>query len=78
MPAVSSARATLVGVLLSAALAVALAQRQPDLRPNMAVKLQYERLKPGEGSRGTLINLRPGFRSGTPVHVTSAVLDVVF
>ena len=36
MPAVSSARATLVGVLLSAALAVALAQRQPDLRPNMA------------------------------------------
>ena len=35
MLAVSSARATLVGVLLSAALAVALAERQPDLRPNM-------------------------------------------
>lgn len=49
-----------------------------DVRANMALKLQYERLKPGEGSRGTLINLRPGFRSGTPVHVTSAVLDVVF
>ena len=49
-----------------------------DVRPNMAIKLQHERLKPGEGSRGTLINLRPGFRSGTPVHVTSAVLDVVF
>ncbi|HEX5010500.1 MAG TPA: hypothetical protein VFY71_08860 [Planctomycetota bacterium] len=31
----SSARATLVGVLLSAALAVALAARQPDLRPIM-------------------------------------------
>jgi hypothetical protein len=32
---VSSARATLIGVLLSAALAVALAARQPDLRPVM-------------------------------------------
>ncbi len=49
-----------------------------DLRPNLALKLQHERFKPDEGSRGTLINLRPGFRSGTPVHVTSAVLDVVF
>src|SRR5215510_12469984 len=35
MLGVSSARASLVGVLLSAALAVALATRQPDLRPNM-------------------------------------------
>jgi hypothetical protein len=35
MLVVSSARATLVGVLLSAALAVALAERQPDLRPIM-------------------------------------------
>lgn len=49
-----------------------------DLRSNVALKLQYERFKPDEGSRGTMINLRPGFRSGTPVHVTSAVLDVVF
>lgn len=49
-----------------------------DVRPNMALKVQHERLTPREGSRGTLINLQPGFRSGTTVHVTSAVLDVVF
>ena len=49
-----------------------------DFRPDMALKLQYERLKPRDGSRGTLTNLKPGFQSGVPVHVTSAVLDFVF
>lgn len=49
-----------------------------DLRTDMALKLQYERVLPRDGSRGTLINLQPGFRSGQPVHVTSAVLDFVF
>jgi hypothetical protein len=49
-----------------------------DLRPDMALKMQYERVEPRKGSRGTLVNLRPGFVSGRPVHVTSAVLDVVF
>lgn len=49
-----------------------------DVRPDMALKLQYERLVPRDGSRGTLINLQPGFVSGRPIHVTSAVLDFVF
>jgi hypothetical protein len=49
-----------------------------DFRPDMALKLQYERATPRDGSRGTLINLAPGFQSGRPVHVTSAVLDFVF
>lgn len=49
-----------------------------DFRPDMALKVQYDRVLTRDGSRGTLINLEPGFKSGTPVHVTSAVLDVVF
>ncbi len=49
-----------------------------DFRPDMALKLQYERVTPRDGSRGTLINLEPGFQSGRPVHVTSATLDFVF
>lgn len=49
-----------------------------DFRPDMAVKLQYDRATPRNGSRGSLINLEPGFQSGRTVHVTSAVLDFVF
>ena len=49
-----------------------------DFRPDMAVKLQYDRATPRDGSRGSLINLEPGFQSGRTVHVTSAVLDFVF
>ena len=49
-----------------------------DVRPDIALKLQYERVLPRGGTRGTLINLRPGFRSGQAVHVTSALLDFVF
>lgn len=49
-----------------------------DARPDIALKLQVERVEPRNGSRGTLINLQPGFQSGRPVHVTSAVLDFVF
>ncbi|MEJ7806057.1 MAG: hypothetical protein WKG03_09095 [Telluria sp.] len=49
-----------------------------DLRPDMALKLQYEHLTPRDGTRGTLINLQSGFVSGHSVNVTSAVLDFVF
>lgn len=49
-----------------------------DVRQDMALKLQYDRVMPRDGSRGTLINLEPGFRSGRAVNVTSAVLDFVF
>jgi hypothetical protein len=44
----------------------------------MALKLQYDRVTPHHGSRGTLINLTPAFRSGQTAHVTSVALDFVY
>lgn len=49
-----------------------------DLYPNYALKLQADRITPREGSTGTFINVQPGFRSGRPITVLSAALDVVF
>jgi hypothetical protein len=49
-----------------------------DFMPNRAVKLQYDRVSPQDGSSGTLINVQPGFESGHPIHVLSAALDFVF
>ena len=49
-----------------------------DARPDMALKLQYERVLPRDGSRGSLVSPQPEFRSGQAVHVTSVVLDFVF
>ena len=49
-----------------------------DIMSNVAFKLQYDRLKPSDGSRGTLINQQPGFRSGQHVDAASATLDFVF
>ncbi len=49
-----------------------------DLASNMALKLQYDRVTPHKGSRGTLINLTPAFRSGRTAHVASVALDFVY
>lgn len=49
-----------------------------DLPLDAALKVQYDRLRPSDGSRGTLINTPPGFRSGDTVHVASVALDFVF
>jgi hypothetical protein len=49
-----------------------------DLATNMALKLQYDRVTPHKGSRGTLINLTPAFRSGRTAHVASVALDFVY
>jgi hypothetical protein len=49
-----------------------------DLAANAALKLQYDRVTPRRGSRGTLINLTPAFRSGQTAHVTSVALDFVY
>lgn len=49
-----------------------------DFASNRALKVQYDRLRPQGGSYGTLVNIQPGFKSGHPVHVLSAVLDFVF
>jgi hypothetical protein len=49
-----------------------------DLATNMALKLQYDRVTPHRGSRGTLINLTPSFRSGQTAQVASVALDFVY
>lgn len=49
-----------------------------DAAPNVALKLQYDRVTPRAGSRGTMMNLGPDFRSGQTAHVASATVDFVF
>ncbi len=49
-----------------------------DAAPNVAFKLQYDRVTPRGGSRGTMMNLGPAFRSGQTAHVGSATVDFVF
>jgi len=49
-----------------------------DAGQNVALKLQFDRVTPRAGSRGTMMNLGPGFRSGRTAQVTSATLDFVF
>jgi len=49
-----------------------------DLCTNMALKLQYDRVTPQEGSRGTFINPTMRFVPGHPVHVASVALDFVY
>jgi len=49
-----------------------------DLATDAALKVQYDRLRPTDGSRGTLINTPSSFRSGQTVHVASVALDFVF
>lgn len=49
-----------------------------DLARDAALKVQYDRLRPTDGSRGTLINTPSSFRSGDTVHVASVALDFVF
>lgn len=49
-----------------------------DFMRDRSLKLQYDRVLPQGGSSGTLIDLQPGFRSGHPDNVVSAMLDFVF
>lgn len=56
---------------------VSLGARWDCLR-NVALKVQADRVVTTDGSRGRLINVQPGFRSGQPITVMSAVLDFVF
>jgi hypothetical protein len=49
-----------------------------DFMKDIALKVQFDQVTPLDGSRGTFINVQPGFRSGRSVHVGSAVLDFVF
>ncbi|WP_229423012.1 hypothetical protein [Telluria aromaticivorans] len=49
-----------------------------DAVDNVALKAQYDRVRPTGGSRGTLINRQADFRSDQTVHVASVALDFVF
>jgi len=49
-----------------------------DAFENVALKLQYDRVRPGAGSRGTLINPGKDFRPDRTVHVASVALDFVY
>jgi hypothetical protein len=49
-----------------------------DCTTDVALKLQADRVTPLAGSRGTFINVQPGFRSGRSINVASVVLDFVF
>jgi hypothetical protein len=49
-----------------------------DLYSNTALKLQYDRVTPHDGSRGTMINTLPSFRSDHPADVVSLAFDFVY
>ncbi|MEW7850302.1 hypothetical protein AB2N08_16530 [Massilia aurea] len=49
-----------------------------DVASDLALKLQFEQVRPRGGSRGTLINPTPLFRSDRTINVTSVALDFVF
>ncbi|MGZ5202782.1 MAG: hypothetical protein ACXWC4_23715 [Telluria sp.] len=49
-----------------------------DVHNNVALKAQWDRVTPRNGSRGTLINTQPDFVSGHPLDIASLALDFVF
>lgn len=49
-----------------------------DAATNIALKLQLERVRPRQGTRGTLVNVQPDFRPDRALHVGSVALDFVF
>ncbi len=49
-----------------------------DFAKNASLKLQFDRMRLGPRSAGTLINVQPGFVPGGRVNVFSAAIDFVF
>ena len=49
-----------------------------EVRPNAALKLQFDRVDREAGSAGTFVNQQPGFRFGGESDLISLGLDVVF
>ena len=49
-----------------------------EVRPNAALKLQFDRVDRESGSAGTFVNLQPGFRLGGESNLISLSLDLVF
>lgn len=78
-PAAASMNGALNGLLASVAVQDSSgAGLRWDFLPAAAFKLQYDRVRPRDGSSGTLINVQPGFRSGQAIGVASAMVDFVF
>jgi hypothetical protein len=49
-----------------------------DVHSNVALKAQWDRVTPRNGSRGTLINTQPDFEPGRALNIASLALDFVF
>lgn len=49
-----------------------------DVLRNVALKAQYDSIRPDDSSFGTFGNIQPGFLPGTRVGVFSAVADILF
>lgn len=49
-----------------------------DFTQSMALKVQYDRINLGRGTRGILSNTQPGFDGEDPVSLFSATIDFVF
>ena len=49
-----------------------------DFAKSAALKLQWDRVEMGAGSKGTFGNVQPGFQPGRTVRVVSAAVDFVF
>lgn len=49
-----------------------------DVLRNVALKAQYDSIRPDDASFGTFGNIQPGFLPGTRVGVFSAVADILF
>jgi len=49
-----------------------------DFRPDFSFKVQVDRIRLADGSRGDLANLQPAFRPGGRVDLLSAALEFVF
>jgi hypothetical protein len=49
-----------------------------DATGSTAFKLQFDHVRPRDGSSGTLENIQPGYRYGRSFGVISASLDFVF
>jgi hypothetical protein len=83
LPAFLAGSATALNAGLNAALRTIAVQRTTsagvrwDLAKNVDLKVQYDYIRLGAGSPGTLSNLQPGFQPGGSVSLFTAVIDFV-
>ena len=84
LPPEAAATAAFLNARLNATLGLLTQQRTVsagvrwDVLRNVALKAQYDSIRPDAGSIGTFGNVQPGFVPGTRVGVFSAVADILF